>query len=35
LALELKTGIFVMPLIEEKIGIGFADLMWTNVAPAA
>jgi hypothetical protein len=42
LTLEFKTGIFVMPLIEEKIGIGSAGVYpdircarCVNVAPVA
>jgi hypothetical protein len=43
LTLEFKTGTFVMPLIEEKIGNGFAGVFYpnqrcarcANVAPVA
>jgi hypothetical protein len=30
LTLEFKTGTFVMPLIEEKIGNGFAGVFYPN-----
>jgi hypothetical protein len=42
LTLEFKTGTFVMPVIEEQLGAGFAGICpdksgahWVNVAPVA